>query len=193
MPRKNTKRPIREQKRSNAKIIVIVEGITDKIYLEKILDLIDSPSRRKIVNAEGIGNVPAKIRQFKNTNDCKNVIVFIDFDNVNTVYDIHVKIQKSINFNVNNIYFVNPFLEALLIYSNNTKFQINSSKTSYAKKLSDIYKLEYIKSESNIEKIMLNYNLTNWQNLSNHILNARSSGNEYTTIDLMITRINNNK
>ncbi len=192
MGRKSTKRDKRELKQSNSKLIVIVEGITDKVYIEGVLKLLGCNGKKKIVNAESIHNIPSKVRHFNSINDPKNVVVFVDLDHTNTVESIHLTISKKTNIDIGDVYYVNPCLETLLVYSVNQNFRLNSNVGQYLNEVSKLYNIRYSKSEEDILKIMKKYDLEMWQNLSMYIESKRAAGNEFTNIDLLIQRIVDN-
>ena len=178
-------------------LYVIVEGLTELIFLGHLNSLFDSNYNLIFINAKDATRIIREYKRIKKINPDADVLVIYDLDGRKTVNNIMKEYKDNdIDIKRNQIFFINPTFELIFVLCKCRKTPIKSTDYNlYIKKYYGIN--DYRKTETQLRRMVkciskedISYLLDNIDRLlDNDSTSIRSSNLDKLLVDIFMIDI----
>ena len=163
--RRNTRNFLKED------LYLVVEGEVDEIFLNKIISFMSTKYNVRVRVANGNGNIPIHVNILKKIYSYSKIMVLYDLDaNVN-LDDIKRYLKnKQVNLKEDEIFFVNPCVEYLIVLTK----EVNNYKFKNKRDYQDLFKKYFAISDyaghiPQVEQIVDQLTLTDYHNFVDNL------------------------
>ena len=152
-------------------LYLVVEGEVDEVFMNKILSFVPSKYNVRVRVANGNGNIPIHVNILKKIYSYSKIMVLYDLDaNVN-LDDIKRYLKnKQVNLKEDEIFFVNPCVEYLIVLTK----EVNNYKFKNKRDYQDLFKKYFAISDyaghiPQVEQIVDQLTLTDYHNFVDNL------------------------
>lgn len=118
-------------------LYLVVEGEVDEIFLNKILSFFPTKYNIRVRVANGNGNIPIHVNILKKIYSYSQIMVMYDLDASNNKEDLKRYLRnKQVSLKDEDIFFVNPCIEYLIVLTK----EVNKDKYTSKRDYQDLFK-----------------------------------------------------
>ena len=129
--RRNTRNFLKED------LYLVVEGEVDEIFVNKIISFMSTKYNVRVRVANGNGNIPIHVNILKKIYSYSKIMVLYDLDASVNLDDIKRYLKnKQVNLKDDEIFFVNPCIEYLIVLTK----EVNKNKFKSKRDYQELYK-----------------------------------------------------
>ena len=152
-------------------LYLVVEGEVDEIFLNKILSFIPSKYNVRVRVANGNGNIPIHVNILKKIYSYSKIVVLYDLDASVNVEDLKRYLKnKQVNLKEEEIFFVNPCIEYLIVLTK----EVNTNKFKNKRDYQELFKKyfginEYAGHIPQVEQIVEQLTINDYNNFLDNL------------------------
>lgn len=160
-------------------LYLVVEGEVDEIFLNKILSFFPTKYNVRVRVANGNGNIPIHVNILKKIYSYSQIMVMYDLDASNNKEDLKRYLRnKQVSLKDEDIFFVNPCIEYLIVLTK----EINKDKYTSKRDYQDLFKKyfgvsDYAGHIPQVEQIVEQLTVTDFDNLLDNLRKVSSDDN----------------
>lgn len=160
-------------------LYLVVEGEVDEIFLNKILSFIPSKYNVRVRVANGNGNIPIHVNILKKIYSYSKIVVLYDLDASVNVEDLKRYLKnKQVNIKEEDIFFVNPCIEYLIVLTK----EVNTNKFKNKRDYQELFKKyfginEYAGHIPQVEQIIDQLTINDYNNFVDNLKKISSNDN----------------
>ena len=152
-------------------LYLVVEGEVDEIFLNKILSFVPSKYNVRVRVANGNGNIPIHVNILKKIYSYSKIMVLYDLDASSTMADLNRYLKnKQVSIKEDEIFFVNPCIEYLIILTK----EVNTNKFKNKRDYQELFKKyfginEYAGHIPQVEQIVEQLTMNDYNNFVDNL------------------------
>ena len=157
-------------------LYLVVEGEVDEIFLNKILSFFPTKYNIRVRVANGNGNIPIHVNILKKIYSYSQIMVMYDLDASNNKDDLKRYLRnKQVSLKDEDIFFVNPCIEYLIVLTK----EVNKDKYTSKRDYQDLFKKyfgisDYAGHIPQVEQIVEQLTVADFDNLLDNLRKVSS-------------------
>ncbi len=160
-------------------LYLVVEGEVDEIFLNKIISFMSTKYNVRVRVANGNGNIPIHVNILKKIYSYSKIVVLYDLDASINKEDLKRFLKnKQVILKDEDIFFVNPCIEYLIILTKEVNFNKFRNKRDYQELFKKYFMVnDYAGHIPQVEEIVEQLTITDYNNFVDNLKKVSSNDN----------------